>query len=131
MALTVQSCFADKFNSTVSVRQIMALTVQSCFACSFPGPHGSTGNGSRPSDHMGAGDTAVQLGSALDECGTAADKGICRNKTDQINRSGTDLVELPPAFTRLLGLKGPAVYVVWICGDQDPGSKSPNFGCSG
>ena len=42
-----------------------------------------------------------------------------------------DLVELPPSFTRLLGLQGPAVYVVWICGDQDPGSKSPNFGCSG
>ena len=42
-----------------------------------------------------------------------------------------DLVELPPSFTRLLGLQGPATYLVWICGDQDPESKSPNFGCSG
>ena len=108
----------------------MALTVQSCFACSFR-PHGSTGNGSCPSDHMSAGDTTLQPGSVLDEYGTATDKRICRNKTDQINRSGTDLLELPPAFARLLGLQGPAVYVVWVCGDQDPGSKSPNFGCSG
>ena len=119
----------------------MALAVQSVrhslsacvcnLPCSFPGPHGGTGNGSHPSHHLGAGDTTVQPGSVLDEHGTAADKEICRNKTDQINWSDMDLVELPPAFTRSLGLQGPAVYVVWICGDQDPGFKSPNFGLLG
>ena len=27
-------------------------------------------------------------------------------------------MELPPSFTAQLGLSGPAVYVVWISGDQ-------------
>ena len=37
---------------------------------------------------------------------------------DNINRSDGDWVELPPSFTAQLGLSGPAVYVVWISGDQ-------------
>ena len=37
----------------------------------------------------------------------------------QINRSDGDWVELPPAFTAQLGLQGPAVYIVWICGDRE------------
>ena len=38
--------------------------------------------------------------------------------SDNINRSDGDWVELPPSFTAQLGLSGPAVYVVWISGDQ-------------
>ena len=37
---------------------------------------------------------------------------------DNINRSDGDWVELPPSFTAQLGLSWPAVYVVWISGDQ-------------
>ena len=55
----------------------------------------------------------VQPGSLLDEYGSAAVKQMCENKTDQINRSDGDWVELPASFTALLGLQGPAVYIVW------------------
>ena len=61
-----------------------------------------------------------------------ADKEMCENKTDNINRSDGDFVELPPSFTAQIGLVGPAVYVVWLCGDQGYGGLySPGFGCAG
>ena len=66
--------------------------------------------------------------------GTPTQQEMCRNKTDNINRSDGDWVELPPSFTARLGLTGPAVYLVWICGDQGqyPGHVwSPDFGCAG
>ena len=84
----------------------------------FPGPHAGLGNGSALTDHWGANDTTVTPGSVLDEFGTPTAKKRCENKTDNINRSDGDWVELPASFTSLLGLQGPAVYVVWICGDR-------------
>ena len=85
----------------------------------WPGPHIGPGNGSLPSEHWGAGDTTVQPGSLLDQYGTSAVKEMCHNKTDQINRSDGDWVELPASFTALIGLQGPAVYIVWACGDRE------------
>jgi hypothetical protein len=73
---------------------------------------------------LGAGDTTVTPGSLLDEYGTAAVKEMCQNKTDQINRSDGDWVELPASFTAMLGLQGPAVYIVWACGDRESPSVS-------
>ena len=108
----------------------------------FPGPHDGPGNGSVLPGGA-AGDRAVIPGSVLDQFGSAAAKEMCHNKTDdvspahpspahiphtpltvahflaQINRSDGDWVELPPAFTAQLGLQGPAVYIVWICGDRE------------
>ena len=80
----------------------------------WPGPH--LGPGPRPAP--GAGDTTIAPGSVIDVFGNAAQKEACHNKTDNINRSDGDFVELPSSFTRELGLDGPAVYVVWISGDQ-------------
>ena len=54
----------------------------------------------------------------MDVYGSDVQKEICHNKTDNINRSDGDFVELPASFTAKLGLVGPAVYVVWISGDQ-------------
>ena len=100
----------------------------------WPGPHNGPGphNTSIPPVIHGTGDTTVMTGSVLDLFGTAADKEMCANKTDDINRSDGDWVELPPSFTAQLGLIGPAVYVVWACGDQGRGGLySPDFGCAG
>lgn len=77
----------------------------------WPGPHAGPGP-------QGAGDRTVQPGSVLDVYGTAEMKEKCANKTDDINRSDGDWVELPASFTAKLGLVGPAVYVVWLVGDQ-------------
>ena len=85
----------------------------------FPGPHAGPGNGSAPTEHWGANDSTVSPGSVLDQFGTAFDKLKCTNKTDNINRSDADFVELPASFTALMGLQGPAVYVVWACGDRE------------
>lgn len=80
----------------------------------WPGPH--LGPGPRPT--AGVGDIDIASGSVMDVYGSVVQKQICHNKTDNINRSDGDFVELPSAFTTNLGLKGPAVYVVWISGDQ-------------
>eukprot|EP01048_Picozoa_sp_COSAG05_P015717 COSAG05_NODE_1929_length_3819_cov_16.551882_4_plen_496_part_00 len=80
----------------------------------WPGPHRGAGPPSAP----GAGDTTVIPGSVLDVYGSPVQKEMCRNKTDNINRSDGDWVQLPPEFTAQLGLQGAAVYVVWISGDQ-------------
>jgi hypothetical protein len=95
----------------------------------WPGPHRGPGphNSSVAPAINGAGDTTVFPGSVLDLFGTAADKEMCKNKTDNINRSDGDWVELPASFTAQLGLQGPAVFVVWVCGDQ----VVFGFGCAG
>lgn len=80
----------------------------------WPGPHLGLGPHAAP----GAGDTTVAAGSVMDVHGSAVQKEICHNKTDNINRSDGDFVELPVSFTAQLGLVGPAVYAVWISGDQ-------------
>ena len=79
----------------------------------WPGPHMGPGP-------QGNGDTLVTPGSVLAQYGTSAQQALCHNKTDNINRSDGDWVELPPSFTaQLKGVhRGPAVYVVWISGDQ-------------
>jgi hypothetical protein len=61
-----------------------------------------------PSEHWGAGDTTVQPGSLLDQYGTPAAKEMCRSKTDQINRSDGDWVELPADNSR--GPGGPTAW---------------------
>ena len=49
-----------------------------------------------------AGDTTVTPGSVLDQFGSATDKEMCTNKTDNINRSDGDCESIPFIYLSLL-----------------------------
>jgi hypothetical protein len=62
-------------------------------------------------------DHRITPGSLLDQQGSAVEKAMCKNQTDDINRSDMDMVTLPTGQT----------YVVWGSGNQGVATK-PNIG---
>ena len=72
-------------------------------------------------DDLSGPDHRIIPGSLLDQFGTAYEKDLTHNQTDDINRSDMDMVTLPNGQT----------YVVWASGNQGSGTAgNPPMGMS-
>ena len=72
-------------------------------------------------DDLSGPDHRIIPGSLLDQFGTAYEKDLTHNQTDDINRSDMDMVTLSNGQT----------YVVWASGNQESGTAgNPPMGMS-